>query len=309
MIEKSFSYEGSTGKKIFTRKWLPENNSDIKAVVQIAHGMAEHSGRYADFAEKLVKEGFVVFANDHLGHGKTAGDIEKLGFFAEKDGWQRVVDDMKILNEIVGKEYKNLPIYGLGHSMGSFLFRTLMIQNGDLLDGVILSGTADDPGLLGRIGLLIAKNEIKRKGKKWKSKLMTKLSFGQFNNSFKPTNTNFDWLSRDSKTVEKYIQDPFCGTVFTSSFFVDMLKGIIFVNDKRNIKKIPKDLPVFLISGDKDPVGKNGKSVKNVYNDFKNAGINNIKIKLYKDARHEILNEINRDIVISDIIGWLEEFI
>ncbi len=306
MKRSSFYLDGTNKQKIFVRKWMPARMDDAKAVIQIAHGMAEHSERYDDFAEKLVSEGFVVFANDHKGHGKTEEDSREIGFFAEKNGWQIVVDDIKIITEKIRSEYKDIPVFILGHSMGSFLLRTLMIQNGVTLNGVILSGTGGHPGLLGRIGKLIVKTEIFFRGKRAKSKLMTKLSFGAFNKSFKPVNTEYDWLTRDKDIVVKYIDDPLCGSVFSTGFFLDLLNGVFFVNNYENIEKIPENLPVLFISGGKDPVGENGKGVKEVYEKFLKRGMKNVKINLYKDARHEILNEINKNEVYRDVVNWLK---
>ncbi len=306
MKRSSFYIDGTNKQKIFVRKWMPDRMDDAKAVIQIAHGMAEHSERYDDFAEKLVSEGFIVFANDHKGHGKTEKNLQEIGFFAEKNGWQLVVDDIRIITEKIRSEYKSLPVFILGHSMGSFLLRTLMIQNGEMFNGAILSGTGGHPGLLGRLGKLIVKTEILFRGKRAKSKLMTKLSFGAFNNSFKPVNTEYDWLTRDKDIVRKYIDDPLCGSVFSTGFFLDLLNGVFFVNNYENIEKMPESLPVLFISGDKDPVGENGKGVKEVYEKFVKKGMKNVKINLYKDARHEILNEINKNEVYRDVVNWLK---
>ncbi len=307
MKKSVFYFDGVENQRNFVRKWVPENLKDVIGVVQIVHGMAEHSERYNEFAEKLVSEGFAVFANDHIGHGKTANEIEKLGYFADTDGWQKVVDNLKILTKMIKSEFRDLPLFLLGHSMGSFLLRTLMIQDKGKIDGVILSGTAADPGILGMVGLFLVKNEIRRKGKKWKSKLMTKLSLGSFNKAFKPAKTEFDWLSRDEKIVKKYIDDPYCGTIFTSGFFLDMLNGIKYVNKKQNIEMISKNLPILFISGEKDPVGNNGKGVRKVYNNFKKSRIQNVNIDLYPEARHEIFNEINRDDIYKKVIKWIKK--
>lgn len=286
-------------------RWTPENPKQIVGVVQIAHGMAEHAGRYARFAGYLADAGFAVYANDHRGHGKTAGALENVGYFADAGGWQAVVEDMVQLTAIIRGELPGVPIFLLGHSMGSFLSRSYIATHGEDLAGVILSGTGGDPGLLGKVGLLIARWECFRKGKKAQSPLLNNLSFGGFNKAFKPNRTDFDWLSRDAVEVDAYIADPYCGGIFTAGFFVDLLTGLQFINSAGGIRQIPKDLPVHFLSGACDPVGNNTKGVRQVVDAFKAAGIKDMTATFYEGGRHEMLNETNRDEVFRDILGWL----
>jgi len=309
MTTATFRFQASDGKEIFTNKWLPENLADIKAIVQISHGMAEHSARYKRFAEALNAVNIGVYANDHRGHGQTAGNIENLGYFADFDGWNRVVEDMKNLTAIIKKNHPGVSVFLFGHSMGSLLSREYIFSSSEEINGVILSGTAGNPGLLGNVGILVSKIESLLHGKKTKSPLLDKLSFGKFNVAFKPNRTTFDWLSRDNAEVDKYIADPYCGTVFTSGFFNDMLKGIKNINRFSNIEKISTSLPIHLIAGAKDPVGDNTKGVVEVLNTFKKAGIEDVSYKFYEDSRHEILNEINRKEVFADLIDWIENHI
>jgi len=306
MKADTFTYKASDGTKIFAYRWLPAAKSKIKAAVQIAHGMAEHAARYERFAKKLTAAGYAVYANDHRGHGKTAGSLENVGYLADERGWEKVVDDMYVLTGIIKKENKKVPVFLFGHSMGSFLSRQYAMLHGGELKGLILSGTGGDPGLLGKIGLLVAKREAAKKGRRAKSPLLDKLSFGAFNKAFRPNRTNFDWLSRDNAEVDKYVADPFCGEVFTSGFFCDMLGGLAFINNKNNIRNIPRDLPVYLFSGSLDPVGAQTKGVLQVYNSCVNAGIKDVTYKFYRDGRHEMLNETNRDEVFADVIAWLD---
>jgi alpha-beta hydrolase superfamily lysophospholipase len=312
MFADTFTFKGSDGKEIFTHKWLPKKESDksevekIKAVVQIAHGMAEHSARYKRFAEKLTANNFGVYANDHRGHGQTEGTIENLGYFADNNGWDLVVSDMNQLTSIIKNTYPNVPLFLFGHSMGSFLCRDYMFTFSSNIAGVILSATAGDPGLLGNLGIIISKIESMIKGKKTQSPLLDNLSFGSFNKPFKPNRTKFDWLSRDNAEVDKYVDDPFCGTIFKAGFFNDLLKGIKKINTPFNINSIPKDLPVYLFSGSDDPVGDFTKGVQKIYKSYKKAGIKNLKMKFYENGRHEMLNEINREEVFNDIIDWFE---
>lgn len=308
MKAKDFNFRAKDGKEIFASKWAAEDTKP-KAVIQIAHGMAEHVLRYQGFAKVLVKEDFVVYGNDHRGHGRTAGSLENIGYFADENGWDLVTEDMKELTNIIKNENPNIPVFLLGHSMGSFLSRTYIQRYGKEINGVILSGTGGNSGIIGDAGIFIAKREIKHNSKRAKSEKLNNLSFGNFNKAFAPNRTEFDWLSRDNNAVDSYVEDPLCGDIFTAGFFYDMLTGLKNLNKKENIKKIPKNLPIYIISGEKDPVGKNTKGVLQVYNSYKKAGINDVVYNFYKDARHEILNETNKEDIYIDIINWLNEHI
>ncbi|MCB2290122.1 alpha/beta hydrolase [Clostridium sp. CS001] len=304
MKSENFMFKDNGGLEIFVYKWSPEESVKVKGVVQIAHGMAETASRYEGFANALTNDGFIVYANDHRGHGQTAGDIQKLGDLGE-DGFNSMVEDMHELNEIIKKESCNLPIFLFGHSMGSFLTQRYICLYGSELKGTILSGSCGKQGLIVDIGRLIAKREIKKVGRRAKSIKLNKLSFGSYNNCFKPTRTDFDWLSRDNKEVDKYMDNSFCGTIFTTGFFYDFLGGLKIIAIDKEIDNVPKDLPIYIFSGDKDPVGKNGKGVLKLIKTYKEHGIYDLTYKLYKDGRHEMLNEINREEVTLDVIKWL----
>ena len=307
MKVENFTFKDKGNLEIFVYKWLPDEKVQVKGIVQIAHGMAETAGRYEGLASILTENGFMVYANDHRGHGKTARETSKLGDLGE-DGFNKMVENMKELNEIIKKENSNLPIFLLGHSMGSFLTQRYICLYGSGLKGAILSGSCGKHGVMIDVGRLIAKGEIKKIGRGGKSNKLDKLSFGSYNNSFKPNRTAFDWLSRDNNEVDKYIVDPFCGTVFTAGFFYDFLGGLKCIADKREIKKVPRDLPIYIFSGDKDPVGKSGKGVLKLVRTYKEHGIEDLSYKLYKDGRHEMLNEINKEEVMADVIKWLNKY-
>lgn len=307
MKSDSFTFKTSDGVQIFVYKWLPDDASTVKGAVQIAHGMGEHAARYERLAHALTNEGYAVYANDHRGHGKTAGSQENIGYFADENGWEKVVDDLYALTGLIKKEISDKPFFLFGHSMGSFLSRHYAMLYAHKLTGLVLSGTGGDPGIIGKIGLFIARVEARLRCKRARSEIMTQLSFGAFNKAFKPNRTQFDWLSRDNAEVDKYIRDPWCGGVFTAGFFCDMLSGLGFINRKENIMKIPKNLPIYLFSGAKDPVGENTKGVIQVYNTLRSTGINDVTLKFYADGRHEMLNEINREEVFSDVIAWLRK--
>lgn len=310
MSRISNSFLADDGKKISYFKWIPDKKP--VGTVIIAHGMAEHSKRYDDFASFLNENGFAVFANDHRGYGRTAGTPEKVGFVAEKYGWELMVNDFLKMKEKAKNSYPDVPLFALGHSMGTFIIRDIVLRNKNAssdIEGIILSGTGCGLGLLGQIGKIIFKIEIFKIGADGKSRLLHNMSFGKYNNCFKNHRTEYDWLSTDSTNVDKYIEDPFCGGVFSASFFRDLSYGIEKVNSFKNIKNIRKNLPVFLISGEKDPVGNFTKGVRKVFEDYKRAGVADIQAKFYKGFRHEILNEGKKEKVYKDILHWLKEHI
>lgn len=300
---ESFNIKTPDGTEIKATKYIPKTDS-IGSVI-IVHGMAEHQKRYSEFAEILNDNHFTVYTYDQRGHGETAGSIEKIGFFAPKNGWDKVVSDLHLLVEIVKEENSELPLFILGHSMGSFVTRSYIISGSPHINGVIFSGTAGSAGLLGKAGIFISAMVALFRGKEFPSKIMDSLSFGDFNKAFKPNRTKFDWLSKDESAVDKYINDTYCGTVFSAQFFNDMLKGIEKANNPKFAKLISNDLPMFLFSGKDDPVGDFGKGVVKVEAMYKECGIKNIKTILYEKGRHEMLNETNKKDVYSDIVNWL----
>lgn len=303
--QSSFSLQTNDGTEISVSRWISESGVKPRAIVQISHGMAEHIQRYDNFARELVSQNIFVYGNDHRGHGVTGKMSNSLGYFADEDGFEKVVNDMFQLTSIIENEYPDVPIFLFGHSMGSFLSRRYIQLFGQKIAGVILSGTGADPGVMGKIGRLIAAREMKKKGRKSPSPLLNNLTFGSYNKGFRPNRTEFDWLCRDEKEVDKYIADPFCGGVFTSGFFNDLLGGLEVINKTIKISAIPTELPIYLISGSKDPVGNNTKGVLKIYQAFKQAGIMDVTYQFYDNARHELLNETNKEVVIADIMTWI----
>lgn len=307
MISETFNFKDSAGVDIFVYKWIPEG--EIKGIVQISHGMAETAARYERFAGFLTKNGYLVFANDHRGHGKTAGSVENLGYIADEDGFNWMIKDMHELNCKIQHEYKDMPVFLFGHSMGSFLSQRYIQLYGNELRGVILCGTNGKQGPIIDIGIFIAKNEMKKYGRKQKSEKLNNMSFGGYNKAFNPSRTAFDWLSSDNSEVDKYINDPYCGTVFTTSFYYDFLRGLKDLYKPSNLTGISKNLPIYIIAGEMDPVGNKGKGIIKLYNMYKSLNIDDVKYKLYKGGRHEILNEKNRDEVMRDIVTWFNNHI
>ena len=283
----------------------PENP---KMIVQIAHGIAEHSARYLELAKALAENGIAVFAEDHLGHGETANAKEKLGWFAESDGWHKVIEDILTLKELAKKKFPNIPYVLMGHSMGSFLARHIAILKSNEIDALVLSGTGNQAAPVIALGKAAAKFEGLRLGSANKgSELINSLAFSAYNKKFAPNKTPYDWLSNDLSEIEKYVLDEKCGFLPTPSIFYDMLTGLSVIGKKSEVKKIKKDLPILIFSGDKDPVGAMGKGVKAVYELYKKTGAENVTLKLYEGGRHELLNDSYKGQVIADLLGWLDE--
>ncbi len=288
---------------IHVRRCTPGGN--VRGIVQIAHGIAEHIRRYDEFARFLADNGFLVVGNDHLGHGESISSEEDLGFFAENGGWELAVGDMRKLFEMTSAEYPGVPYFLFGHSMGSFLTRTYLIKYRSGLSGAIISGTGQQAAPVVAGGKLLGNMEIRKHGARYKSEKLNQLAFGNYNDCFDVHRTFNDWLSRDDAAVDRYIEDPLCGFIPSAGLFTDMMIGIQFIGSKKNIRRMNSDLPVFFISGDMDPVGENGKGVIRVYNAFLKAGMTNVTMKLYHECRHELLNELNKDEVMNDVLDWL----
>ena len=305
-ITSEFFFPSSDGKTlIHVNQWTPSERR-ILGVVQIAHGVAEYGARYAPFARFLCGHGFVVVANDHLGHGQSLIPGGPMVYLGDKDGWWNVVDDMECLRSRVAKVFPDRPYFLFGHSMGSFLSRTHLIRYPGRLDGCILCGTGHQSPALIAGGKLIADREIRRLGKKAFSARADDLAFGAYNKAFAPTRTRFDWVSASEENVDAYIADPLCGGDTTLGLFRDMLDGLSYITRQSNMDKMDADLPVFFIAGDQDPVGDMGKGVRKAHDCFKKAGIRDLSIKLYHGLRHEILNEASRQYVYRDVLDWLE---
>ncbi|ABW17653.1 alpha/beta hydrolase [Alkaliphilus oremlandii] len=307
MTKKAFAEDFKTtdGKSIYLRKWSPQTPPENPLIIQLVHGMAEHIHRYDEFAKELVKEGFIVYGHDHRGHGRTAKIREDLGYFSDEHGWNRILQDLNEINKKIRIEYPHSKIILFGHSMGSFLSRRYVQLFPHAVDGLVISGTGYRNGILGKVGMIVAKGSGLIFGKKKANPLLNKIAFGSFNNRFKPNETSCDWLTRDKEAVKAYIADPLCGFIFTSEAFYELMKGIEELHEKENLEKTPRDLPLYIFSGTQDPVGNFGKGVLKVCEIYKNMGIKNITYKLYPEGRHEMLNEINRKEVYEDVIHWI----
>lgn len=302
---KDFYFNSSTGKnKIHARMCVPD--AEPRAIVQIIHGIAEYIDRYDEFMSFLADNGIIAVGTDHLGHGKSIESEEQTGFFAYDNGWDYVVRDEEVLRLAMHENYPELPIIVFGHSMGSFMARTLLIRYPDAFNAAIISGTGNQGAALVNGGLFMGNLVTGLKGAHHYSKFLNNLAFGSYNKIYDNPKTEYDWLSRDEANVQKYIDDPLCGFIPSCSLFRDMMTGVKFITNKKNLTAMNKDMPVYFMSGDMDPVGECGKGVQKAYNNFLEAGMKDVSIKLYPGGRHEILNEINKDEVYTDILAWLD---
>lgn len=292
------------GVDLAVRVWEPQGQA--RGTVVIAHGMVEHSGRYRRLACALVGAGYAVLAPDHRGHGHTAGDVDRVGHLADEDGWALAVDDLGLVVAHARAQRPLAPVVLLGHSMGSLMARTYVLDRGHAVDGLVLSGTAGDPGALGRVGAAAALTERRLRGPRHRSSALDRMVFGGYNADFEPARTPFDWLSRDEDEVDAYVADPRCGAVATSAFYADLLGAMGPINDPARIAGMPSDLPVLLLAGDADPVGARGAGPLAVARLLREAGLRDVSVRLYPGARHEIFNETNKEEVTDDLLDWLD---
>ena len=273
-----------------------------KAIFQITHGMAEYIDRYEDFIEALVNDGFVVYAHDHIGHGKSINDNYPLGYFGLDNGEGNIfVKDCKKLTDIAKSENPGLPVFFFGHSMGSFVARKYISLYGEDLAGAVICGTGG-PNPAAGIAIALANAFIKIKGAKAPGTVINNVAFGSYNNKT-DKRTGFDWLTNKESIVDKYIADPLCGFCFSYQGFKDMLQMLKYINSKPCYNQTPANLPIFLIAGEQDPVGSYGKGVETVAAEYK-KGHNNVTLKLYPNDRHELLNELDKETVKADVINW-----
>lgn len=300
---RSSYFKSHDGKKIFLHKWDEVENPI--GVIQIFHGMAEHGARYDDFANFLNNKGYIVYADDHRGHGKTADSIDALGYLGE-DGFNNIVEDEYFITKNIKSEYPSLPIFIFAHSFGSFIGQEYINRYSDEVNGVILSGSAKQSGIDFRVGLAVTKLIKKFGDESKKNEFLESIIFGNYNKKEKDNNSKFAWLSGDKNEVKKYEDDEYCGTVFTTNFYRNMFTGFKYLYLKEKTDKINRSLPLFIIAGEMDPVGKYGKSVKKLFNHYKKLNLNNVSIKLYPEGRHELINEVNKFVIYNDIYNWID---
>lgn len=282
--------------------YLPQEQP--RAILQIAHGLSEHFGRYDEIASYLAEQGFLVCGNDHLGHGMTSPSSEDLGYFGDENGWAHMVDDMHILTYLMKNTYGELPYFIMGYSMGSMLARAYITCYGEDLAGCILVGVSGrNQGE--KIARPFIKLMRKLRGNRYRSKFLYILAFANYNKKFGEDCDRLQWMSRDPKVLADYRSDPLCNFIVTVSGFQDLMQVLNFVTRKEWAEEVPKGLPIYLVSGNLDPVGDYGKGVQQVYKELLNVKIKDLSMKLYPDDHHDVLNEPNKEIVYKDIVNWM----
>ena len=306
MNKKEFYYPSSDGKtSIHAVEWSPDESP--KAILQIAHGVTEYILRYEEFAEFLTSKGILVVGNDHIGHGTSIAENAKPMYFGPEGSFKYAVDDVNTLYKTTKEKYENIPYIILGFSLGSFIVRRFLIDYPDTVDGAILVGTGQIAPIKIKIAKFIAKSEAKKHGDDNPTPMIKSLSFDNYNKLFKPNRTDYDWLCLSKASLDKYIKDEKRGKELSAGLFREMLSGMEYTGNLENIKKMNKNIPIIFLSGENDPVGEKGKSVKKAYDYFKKAGIKDVSMKLYKDLRHDILHEDNAEQIYQDILEFINE--
>lgn len=305
LIKEKFSFASANGTNTVRGVVIRRQEPPYKAIVQISHGMTEHRERYEEFMNFLAENGYVAVAHDHIGHKNSVDSNEDLGFFASKDGYKCILSDLAATAGRTRKSFPQLKLFLLGHSMGSFYARAFAAEYPYLADGVIISGTGGK-NPLAKPALAILAVLIKFKGERHRSKFFAKLAFGNYLSRIENPKTSRDWLTRDEAVIEKYGKDEFCRFIFTVTGYRDLVTIIEQSNSKKCFENTKKNIPYYIFSGDMDPVGNWGKGVTEVYNNYKSNGVEDVTLKLYEGGRHEMLNEINKSEVYTDILNWLE---
>ena len=285
--------------------FLWEGDGAPKAVLHVVHGMAEHIARYRDFAERLNAEGIAVGGADLPGHGPQTS-ASRLGHFSDRDGMDRVLADVKTTGQMIRDKYPGVKYVLMGHSMGSFIAREYVLRF-DSPDALVLSGTGHVGAVPSGAARVLSRVISSLAGSKKPSKLLKDIVFSGNNKSFEPARTALDWLSRDEEQVDRYIADPYCGFAFTGGAYQDFFGLLGGLTQLGRLKAMSKHMPVLLLSGEGDPVGGMGKGVKTVAHQFEAAGMKDVSVRLYPGARHELINELNREEVIGELAEWIIE--
>ncbi len=307
MRKEGFKYKSNDKKTdIDAIRWIPDSG-EYKAILQITHGMVEYKERYEAFAEFLTQNGYMVVIHDHLGHGESVNSPKDWGYMAENPS-DTLVEDMNTLRVLTQQDNPGVPYFMLGHSMGSYMLRKYLAKYGKGLAGAIVMGTGCVNDAATKTALALTNFLAKIHGWHYTSAFVEKLTFGKPYKRYDVTgkNAEISWLTKDTDIVKAYYSNPKCTFKFTLNAYKGLFEAVYFDNQKKNIDKIPKDLPVLIISGKDDPVGDLGAGVVKVYHKFKQAGIKDVKCRLYENDRHEILNELDKQQVYDDILKWLE---
>lgn len=310
MLQHEFAFPSSDGKTdLHAVDWVPD--SPVRAVLQISHGVSEYILRYQALASFLTERGIAVAGHDHLGHGTSVSPGAPRLYFGPRGSWDLVEADLFARHQLVRQNFPDVPVFLMGHSMGSFLARTYLIRYPGTVDGAILMGTGHMIRPMVSAGLALAAVYGRQTGWDKPNGIVNRLSFGSYNAIFAPNRTGFDWLSAYEPNVDAYMADPLCGGNASIGLFREMLRGIRFLTDPKNIRKMNHNTPILFVSGEMDPVGECGKGVRRAFDAFQKAGMRSVELKLYPGLRHEILNEAPEDRmkVYDDIAAWLEAHI
>ena len=298
-------HQSPTGSKINLNSLLPLG--EARAVVHITHGMAEHSSRYSRFALELVASGFAVFAHDIRGHGRTIADDAPQGVFAKSDGLNIVLEDQNEIINLIKERLPDKPIICFGHSLGSIINLNFALKYPNQVNALACWNSGIETGLLPKASRIILAVEGFFRNQNLPSLIAWKLSFEAWNSKFKPNRTKFDWLSQDENEVNLYVDDPYCGFEVSISMWRDVLDGVFFAGNKKNLQKLPKELPVHIIGGAEDPCTLNGSDMEKLASKLQHNGLSDVTCNILKGTRHESLNEINRGQTTEQFIKWLKE--
>jgi alpha-beta hydrolase superfamily lysophospholipase len=306
MRTSTFTLDTVDGAAVYAVRWLPDREVSVRAVVQLVHGMQDHVARHEPMGVALTAAGYAVYGNDLRGHGHTAASPDELGFLAEQHGWVKLLDDLSRLTATIRREQPDLPVFLLGHSMGSMLTQQYLFTFPTAIDGALLSATTGDPDPSIELFALIAHLERARLGPRGRSRLLNTLAFAGYNRAFKPTRTPYDWLSSDPEQVAAYAADPWCTFLPTTQFWIDLAAGMRAIASDQHRRAIPTDLPILIIAGEQDPFTRQTAGVRQLLDAYRHAGLTEVTYRPYP-GRHELLFDTNRDHVITDMIAWLND--
>lgn len=307
MVTKNFTFLSNDGKTaVHAVKWTPDTE-EYKAILQITHGMVEFIERYIPFAEFLTTKGYMVVGHDHIGHGQSVASQDDWGYFCGRSPSDVLVEDMHKLRAMIQEENPDVPYFMLGHSMGSFMLRKYLTVHNEKLRGAIIMGTGFIPENMTKLALMLTSVVGKLRGERHRSKLIQSLAFGADYKDFDMTGEKPEdsWLTKDVDIVNTYYNEPRCTYMFTVNGYKGLFEAVNYSCNPENAAKIPKKLPLFIVSGEQDPVGGLGKGVKDVYDMYKTADMLDLTYKLYENDRHEILNEIDKQVVFEDLLAWM----
>ena len=297
------TFKSSTGASLHTYMFVPLGR--VRGIIQINHGMVEHAGRYFRFAKKCVDAGYGVFAHDMRGHGKTVAKDAPLGVFGETNGLELVVDDINFMVEHINQKYEGVPLICFGHSLGAMLAVAYSIKYPTKVSALVC-WNKQEAGLLGRLGQLLLLIEKQIRNPLQASLIAHRISFGSWNSKFRPNRTANDWISRDNKEVDIYTADSLCGFDTSISMWLEVIQGFFLTSKLNYLKALPKDLPVHIYGGEKDPSTNYGRDVKKFEFKLRSIGIKDVTCEVLRDTRHETLNELNRDQSTTKFINWLD---